>query len=271
MAALDEIKRLWQQHQSTPAGALTPGGSFAKTPRTSSTGASSSAPPQRSVKADSQRSKQALSQPALGKASASRPSPFDSHPRYRITESDHFAWQRYLRDAQVTPLRFPDRVWLEPPAPAPVPHQRQADEAAVQAALLAPLSLDDWLDHDSETQFVRPGVPSRVLSDLRRGRWVIRRELDLHGLTREEARTALAAFLTAALRDGERCLRIIHGKGLRSPGGVSVLKQLSRRWLMQREEILAFCEAAPRQGGAGALLVLLKSPRAGVGGTLDRT
>jgi DNA-nicking Smr family endonuclease len=72
----------------------------------------------------------------------------------------------------------------------------------------------------------------------------------------------MSAFLAEALRTGERCVRIIHGKGYGSPGGVSVLKHLSRQWLTRREEILAFCEAAPRQGGSGALLVLLRAPSA---------
>ena len=80
----------------------------------------------------------------------------------------------------------------------------------------------------------------------------------LHGMTRDEARLALAEFLCRCLREGRRCVRLIHGKGLGSPGGVGVLKQLSRGWLAQREEILAFCQALPHQGGSGALVILLR-------------
>lgn len=171
-------------------------------------------------------------------------------------------WQRWLRETGVAPLPVQDRVTLERPLPPPMPRQRERDEAQIKSELLAPLTLDDWLDHDSETFFLRPGVPRRMITEMRRGRWTIRRQLDLHGLTREEARTAMSAFLAEALRTGERCVRIIHGKGYGSPGGVSVLKHLSRQWLTRREEILAFCEAAPRQGGSGALLVLLRAPSA---------
>ena len=70
---------------------------------------------------------------------------------------------------------------------------------------------------------------------------------------------ALAQFLSASLQQGKRCVRVIHGKGLGSPGKLSILKQLSRGWLAQREEILAFCQAGPYEGGSGALLVLLRA------------
>lgn len=84
-------------------------------------------------------------------------------------------------------------------------------------------------------------------------------QLDLHGLVRDEAREALARFLSDSLLQGKRCIRVIHGKGHGSPGKVSILKQLSRGWLAQREEILAFCQAGPHDGGGGALLVLLRA------------
>jgi len=80
-------------------------------------------------------------------------------------------------------------------------------------------------------------------------------------MDRDEARLSLAQFLAARLARGERCVRVIHGKGLGSPGRIGVLKQLSRNWLAQREEILAFCQAKPHDGGEGALLVLLRAPR----------
>ncbi|WP_217125691.1 Smr/MutS family protein [Hydrogenophilus thiooxidans] len=214
-------------------------------------------------------------------AALARATPNDPAPRSKPTSSDPAAtpasdkpvpaalspaearlWQHWLRETGVAPLPPQDRIALERPLPPPTPRQRERDEAQIKTELLAPLTLDDWLDHDSETFFLRPGVPRRMVTEMRRGRWTIRRQLDLHGLTREEARAALSAFLAEALRTGERCVRIIHGKGYGSPGGVSVLKHLSRQWLTRREEILAFCEAAPRQGGSGALLVLLRAPSA---------
>lgn len=162
----------------------------------------------------------------------------------------------------VRPLPPNDRAQIEPPRPKPLPRQRHLDEAAALAeALMGPLSFEDRLDMGIEDAYLRPGLPRRLLSDLRKGRWVIQEELDLHGLYREEAREELAHFLAGCLLKGYRCVRIIHGKGLSSPGGESVLKALSRNWLARRDEILAFCQAKPHDGGEGALLALLKAPK----------
>lgn len=152
-----------------------------------------------------------------------------------------------------------DRALLDRPAPLPEPRQREQDEqAALQETLHAPVSLEDRLETGEEAAFIRAGLPRRVLTDLRRGRWVRQAELDLHGLNRDEARSALVAFLNNCLLRGHRCVRIIHGKGLGSPGRQSILKHLSRGWLAQRDEILAFCQASPHQGGSGALMVLIR-------------
>lgn len=164
-------------------------------------------------------------------------------------------------DAQPIDLR--NRVELARPTPRPAPIKREEDErAALHESLQAPLTFEDRLDMGDEAAFLRPGLPRRVLTDLRRGRWVLQGQIDLHGLVRDEARDALAHFLHDSLTQGKRCIRVIHGKGHGSPGKVSILKQLSRGWLAQREEILAFCQAGPHDGGGGALLVLLRAQNA---------
>ena len=161
------------------------------------------------------------------------------------------------------PVTDRNRVELERPQPAPAPLKHEEDErAALGESLAAPLTFEDRLDMGDEAAFLRTGLPRRVLTDLRRGRWVLQGQIDLHGLTRDEARAALANFLHDALAQGKRCIRVIHGKGHGSPGKVSILKQLSRGWLAQREEILAFCQAGPHDGGGGALLVLLRAQNA---------
>uniref|UniRef100_A0ABX1PKX8 DNA mismatch repair protein MutS n=2 Tax=Aromatoleum anaerobium TaxID=182180 RepID=A0ABX1PKX8_9RHOO len=157
-------------------------------------------------------------------------------------------------------IESPDRVELQPPPPRPEPLKHSEDEqAALRESLDAPMSLEDRLEMGDEAVFLRPGLPRRVLVDLRRGRWVLQGEVDLHGYNRDDAREALARFLAASLQQGRRCVRVIHGKGLGSPGKLSILKHLSRGWLAQREEILAFCQAGPNEGGSGALLVLLRA------------
>lgn len=158
------------------------------------------------------------------------------------------------------PVDTRNRAELDRPAPRPEPVQHREDEqAALRESLEAPMSLEDRLEMGDEAVFLRAGLPRRVLTDLRRGRWVLQGEVDLHGYNREEAREALGQFLSASLQQGKRCVRVIHGKGLGSPGKLSILKQLSRGWLAQREEILAFCQAGPYEGGSGALLVLLRA------------
>lgn len=161
------------------------------------------------------------------------------------------------------PLRSTNRIELQAPSPLPHPIKREADErAALDESLLTPPNFEDRLEMGDEAAFLRPGLPRRVLTDLRRGRWVLQAQIDLHGFNRDEARAALAAFLRDSLQQGHRCIRVIHGKGLGSPGRISILKQLSRGWLAQREEILAFCQAGPREGGEGALLVLMRAQNA---------
>ncbi|MEY3201312.1 MAG: hypothetical protein RIR70_862 [Pseudomonadota bacterium] len=152
------------------------------------------------------------------------------------------------------------RVLLEPPAPAPRPLQRERDEyAALIESLHGPFSLELRLEGGDEPSFLRTGLPKSVLRDLRRGRWVVQAALDLHGHTRIEAADRLAEFLSSALIAGRRCVRVIHGKGLGSPGREPVLKHLVKSWLARREEVLAYCQARPTEGGEGALVVLLRS------------
>jgi DNA-nicking Smr family endonuclease len=96
-----------------------------------------------------------------------------------------------------------------------------------------------------------------VVRKLRRGGWRIQGQLDLHGLRREDAREALAGFIREAHKAGWRCVRVVHGKGLGSPGKTPVLKGRVHSWLVQKKEVIAFAQARPAEGGAGALMVLL--------------
>lgn len=172
--------------------------------------------------------------------------------------------------ADAKPLKPSNRVYLDLPLPPPRPVQREADErAALHEAMHAPIALQDRLEGGDEPNYLRTGLAAGVLKDLRRGRWVVQDEIDLHGLNREEARQLLADFLAEALQRGVRCVRVVHGKGLRSPGRQSILRQLVRGWLAQKEEVLAYCQARPQDGGEGALIALLRSSRK-TGGGLDK-
>ncbi|MFO1245046.1 MAG: Smr/MutS family protein [Ramlibacter sp.] len=175
--------------------------------------------------------------------------------RRRLAEQDLFK----RAAGAVQPIRQPARVQLATEQPAPIPVQQQLDD---QRVLLESLS-DEFdastlLDVDDALSFRRPGIGTDVTRKLRKGEWSIQRELDLHGLRRDGARETLAAFIRDAHRQGLRCVRVVHGKGLGSPGKVPVLKGKVHSWLIQKDEVLAFVQARADEGGAGAVVVLLK-------------
>lgn len=161
----------------------------------------------------------------------------------------------------VQALRSPARVTHPRPAPEPQALQRQRDEARVlHEAMSDEFDVSTLLQTDDHLSFARDGLGPDVPLKLRRGHWAVQAQIDLHGLRTEQAREALGQFLRQAQRAGLRCIRVVHGKGLGSPGRVPVLKTKVQRWLVQRAEVLAFVQARPLDGGAGALIVLLQSP-----------
>ncbi len=160
----------------------------------------------------------------------------------------------------VRPLGSTARVLHARRLPKPIPQQRLRDEReALIDSLSDDIPLEALLETGEALAYVRNGISRQVLRALRRGHWVIQGELDLHGLTVAAARPLLAEFLSLSLKRDARCVRIIHGKGLRSKNREPVLKQKVANWLMQRDEVLAFCQARPVDGGGGAAIVLLKS------------
>jgi DNA-nicking Smr family endonuclease len=123
------------------------------------------------------------------------------------------------------------------------------------------MDVSTLLDTDEHLSFRRPGIGTDVTRKLRQGQWRIQRQLDLHGLRTDDAREALGQFIREAHKHGIRCVRVVHGKGLGSPGKTPVLKSRVHSWLVQKNEVLAFVQAKPSEGGAGALVVLLQSGR----------
>lgn len=168
--------------------------------------------------------------------------------------------RRIFREAvnDVRPLPAPP----EPPRPSPPPPSARMRERERRRVLDESLhgTRDRWPDPSAgeETSFAQPGIQRRVLEKLRRGRYVIAAEIDLHGMRAREATVALAAFLDTVPRDkGAVCVRVIHGKGRRSPQG-PVLRPLVAEWLSRRYDVLAFATAPEGEGGSGALYVLLR-------------
>lgn len=145
------------------------------------------------------------------------------------------------------------------PRPSPVPRQRHREDRAVLDELAAG-ALDDDIEIETgdELLFHQPGIQRRVLSKLRRGGFSVSGELDLHGLTVPQAHQRLGEFLSSLDRRRQTCVRIVHGKGLRSPGGQPVLRNKVAIWLARRRDVLAYCSAPGHDGGRGALYVLLR-------------
>ena len=127
----------------------------------------------------------------------------------------------------------------------------------MQESLSDEFDVSTLLDVDDQMSFRRPGVGTDVTRKLRRGDWALQGQIDLHGLRSDEARESLGQFIRQAHRMGWRCVRVVHGKGLGSPGKTPVLKSKVQRWLVQKNEVIAFVQARPLDGGAGALVVLL--------------
>jgi DNA-nicking Smr family endonuclease len=160
---------------------------------------------------------------------------------------------------EVKPIQQPDRVRLIAAPPDPIPFQQIKDDQAVLVESLSDeFDASTLLDVDDQLSFRRIGIGLDVTKKLRTGGWSIQGQIDLHGLRREEAREALAQFIRDACKVGWRCVRVVHGKGLGSPGKESVLKSKTQAWLVQKNEVLAFVQAKASEGGAGALVVLLK-------------
>ena len=178
--------------------------------------------------------------------------------RQRQAEKELF--KRAIGPVKALPERHAPghRAGLRAEPPAPVPVQHQLDEMAVmREAISDEFDVSTLLDTDDALSFRRPGMGPDVLRKLRRGGWSVQGQIDLHGLRREEARDSLSQFIRDAHKTGWRCVRVVHGKGLGSPGKAPVLKGRVHSWLIQKKEVLAFAQARPADGGAGALMVLL--------------
>ena len=168
---------------------------------------------------------------------------------------------RLFRDAVRGVKPLAGRAQL-PRRPKPRPRARftRADRAAVLRESLAPEPADPALLGGEELVFRRPGVQPAVVRRLRRGEYRLEREIDLHGLTVAEAKQALRQFLIEALERGVRCVRIVHGKGLRSGHRGPVLKAAVSAVLGRSGSVLAYVSARPADGGTGAVYVLLSPP-----------
>ncbi|MDD3884829.1 MAG: Smr/MutS family protein [Gallionella sp.] len=153
----------------------------------------------------------------------------------------------------VKPLPASGRI---APAPAaPKPRRRTTQKSSAVADTLSDFGADS-----NATEYLANGLSRQTLRKLRRNFWPVADRIDLHGLNSDDARRLLQHFLLQAARHGMRCVLVIHGKGMNSPDAQGKLRVLSRHWLTQHPQVLAWCEAPLQLGGSGAVLALLKIP-----------
>lgn len=150
-----------------------------------------------------------------------------------------------------------DRVEHALPRPPAEARFRRRDERAVLDESLNGDTHPTDLETGDDLVYRHPRLSQTHFRRLRRGQFAVQDEIDLHGLTAAQARAALAEFLNDAGVGGLRCVRVIHGKGLRSGPSGPVIKRRIGRWLRRRDDVLAFCSTRPADGGTGALYVLL--------------
>lgn len=180
-------------------------------------------------------------------------------------DDDTRAFREAVRGAR--PLRQAPRASqrLRPPPP-PRARFKRADQVAVleESLVLSALELD--VEFGDELTFRRAGVQDGVMRKLRRGQYRVESELDLHGLVVDEARGVLRAFLARAIARHQRCVRIVHGKGLGSGPRGPVLKKAVNLILRKNAAVVAFCSARPVDGGTGAMYVLISDAGGTPGG-----
>ncbi len=165
----------------------------------------------------------------------------------------------------VTPLSTPSDLpqgALPPRPPVQARSRRRApiveSESPGADALGDVVTTEDAPSASDPLSFRRPGVREQTLRQLRRGRYPVEDELDLHGLSQSAARDYLADFIAASRNAGLRCVRIVHGKGYRSGARGPVLKIAVNTWLRRHTDVLAFTSARAIDGGTGAVYVLLR-------------
>jgi DNA-nicking Smr family endonuclease len=166
----------------------------------------------------------------------------------------------------VAPLAPDPRGRIRSPDPAPAPKAGSAarDDAEAYAALADLIEGHgdfDIADTDEYIEGIAPGLDKRILKRLRKGEYALQGHLDLHGLTRDEARAAVVRFIDESRAAGKRCVLLIHGRGLNSKDQIPILKERVKAWLERgrvARAVLAFATARPCDGGAGAVYVLLR-------------
>ncbi len=180
----------------------------------------------------------------------------DKSDKKNISSEDQDLFRSALDN--VRPIRRKDEV-RQREKPKPNAHQTVRNERSVRDELLT--RMPDWslAETGEEISFLRDGYRPKILTRLRKGAYSVADDIDLHHLSQPDAKSLILDFLDHATRQGFTCVKIIHGKGLRSKKEGPVLKRLTASVLSRHPRVLAFSSAPPKDGGTGAVYVLLKA------------
>ncbi|HUH87822.1 MAG TPA: Smr/MutS family protein [Pusillimonas sp.] len=182
-------------------------------------------------------------------------------PAELLDPADRVLFRQVVKSVQRLPA--PNRALLPP---VPVAPKQVLIQRRERASGNEPAALPQVSDHYTSpklvgdpTCFVQANHGPDLVKNLAKGKWPIGASLDLHGATLDEARARFDAFLRSCIEHQIRCVRVVHGKGYGSKDNTPVLKETVRRWLTQIADVMAYVECAERDGGAGAVLVLLRA------------
>jgi DNA-nicking Smr family endonuclease len=172
-----------------------------------------------------------------------------------VSDDDNHLFRRAVSGAK--PIKAEKRVDPASKKPSPKARFSRADEsAALRESMEA--DIDEVEAAGSEfMRFQRQAVGKRTMRKLARGSYAVQAEIDLHGMTVDEARPRLADFIEHSARSGKTCVRVVHGKGLGSGDRGPRLKPSVNRWLRKWDYVLAFVSTRQVDGGTGAVYVLL--------------
>ncbi|HVE85432.1 MAG TPA: Smr/MutS family protein [Myxococcales bacterium] len=197
---------------------------------------------------------------APAKPAPARPAQPPGPARPAASAEEDEARMFYEAVAGAAPLQ--DRGEVKPPEGLlPRIIDENAEALAQLSELVSGEGPFDIADSDEFIQGHAPGVNELLMAALRRGEFSVQGHLDLHGMSRAEAKEAVERFVFDARRAGKRCVLLIHGRGLNSRDQIPVLKEALRAWLQRgriARAVLAFATARPHDGGAGAVYVVLR-------------
>ncbi len=140
-------------------------------------------------------------------------------------------------------------------------HREQATQDMTQVSDGLSTESVDIVESDQALHFASAGIQLKVMIRLKKGHMPWEQGIDLHGMSIDEARNQLSHFIRSCYHQQNQVVLVVHGKAYSQSGSAPILKSYTNDWLRQLPEVLAFSSAQAKDGGTGALYVLLRRKR----------